>query len=154
MAAMVYGDESWESTGVLSSRTILTGTSTCRGRKSKHAIFWDEPDLGLSDAWAAGAGRHIREFAGDFPRNTVAAFVVTHSKALVRELLPAKPTYLHLGKEPSEAPQSLAEWVEHQPEARDLEELGKESRERFKMIQHILNRLKEKEEKRGKRTRS
>ena len=105
-SAFIYGDESWESTGVLSSRTVLTGIKTCQGRKSKHVIFWDEPDVGLSDSWAAGVGQSICGFVTDCPRNTVAALVVTHSKALVRELLPAAPAYVHLGKEPSEAPQS------------------------------------------------
>lgn len=115
---------------------------TCQSRKTKHVVFWDEPDLGLSGSWAAGVGQAICKFAKPMPRNTVAAMIVTHSKPLVRELLPAKPVYLHMGVDPSEAPPTLKDWLEHHPEPRDIEELSKVSRKRFLLIQHILNQYK------------
>lgn len=139
--AMVYGDEQHESTGVNSMSTILMGMKTCRGREKPHTIFWDEPDLGLSEDWAAGVGQDLCKFAQEAPTKTKAAFIVTHSRALVRELLPASPFYLHLGTTPSEAPQSLQEWVDRPIQPQRPEKLKERSRARYKAIQAILNRV-------------
>lgn len=138
MKSLVYGDEGFESTGVCSSNTILKGILTCRERKDHHVIFWDEPDFGLSDSWAAGVGVALREFAESPPAKTVAAFVVSHSKALLSELIPVEPTYIHLGVAPSEAPQSLQEWFEQPIIPRDITTLKQVSRDRFRAIQRIL----------------
>lgn len=138
----VYGDEETQATGVNSTNTVLTGIKTCQSRETPHVVFWDEPDLGLSDSWAAGVGEKLCEFAETTPEKTVAAFVVSHNKALVRELLPADPTYLHLGTEASQAPQTLKEWVEAPIKARNPEKLIELSHQRFQKIQHILNTIK------------
>jgi hypothetical protein len=138
--ACVYGTEEWQATGENSAGTVLTGIKTCRGREKPHTIFWDEPDLGLSDSWAAGMGQTIAEFAQDPPEHTRAIFVVSHSKALIWELLPAKPHYLHLGS--VEAPPNLTAWLEQPVKPRDLTQLKEASHQRFKRIQRILNENK------------
>lgn len=140
LRGMVYGDESWQSTGENSSHTVLCGIRTCEERKTPHVIFWDEPDLGLSDDWAAGMGVALREFAENLPATTYGSLVVTHSRALVRELLPAEPHYLYFGS--TEPPATLAEWVDAKPKARDLKALGEESHRRFKLIQKILDEVR------------
>ena len=140
--ACVYGTEQWDATGANSAHTILMGIKTCRERDKPHTIFWDEPDLGLSDSWAAGAGVAIREFAQDLPEHTRAVYVVSHSKALVRELLPAQPHYLHLGS--VEAPVDLTGWLEQPVKPRDLSKLSEAGHQRFKRIQRILNEKKRK----------
>lgn len=139
----VYGDEQHESTGVNSVGTVLAGIKTCQGRDTPHVIFWDEPDLGLGENWAAGIGQKICEFAKAAPKTTKAALVVTHSRDLVRELLPAQPFYLHLGMAPEEAPQTLQEWLDRPITPMDPALLQKRSRERYKAIQGILRRVKE-----------
>lgn len=139
LRGFIYGDESWQSTGENSSHTVLTGISTCRSRESSHVVFWDEPDLGLSDGWAAGCGVALREFAEALPALTYGAFVVTHSRALVRELLPVEPHYLYFGADP---PATLKEWVEAKVKPLDLAKLGKVSHRRFKMIQAILDEVR------------
>lgn len=136
----VYGDEQHHSTGELSSGTILTGIKTCRDRKTNHVIFWDEPDLGLSEAWAAGAGQAIREYVEQANKHTLAAFVVTHSRPLVQQLLPLNPHYLHLGSDT--APETLEAWTKRKVRARKLSRLPELSRKRFKAIQRILNQSK------------
>ena len=136
----VYGDEEYEATGVNSVGTVLQGINTCKARETNHVIFWDEPDLGLSDSWAAGVGQMLCEFAKDPPKHTVASFVVSHNKALVRELLPAEPFYLHLGSKT--APATLEEWVEKRSPPRDPSKLPELSRKRFKAIQAVLDRSK------------
>jgi hypothetical protein len=134
LRSFVYGDEEQKSTGENSAGTILLAIRTSRGRDNKHVIFWDEPDFGLSDMWAAGAGVEVREFALDPPSNLVAAVLVTHSRAFVRELLPANPHVLWFGK----GEESLQDWLVRPTSPRPLAELAEESRVRWKLIQEIL----------------
>lgn len=138
----VYGDEQVDATGVNSIRTVLTGISTCKGREKDHMIIWDEPDLGLSEGNAASVGRAIAEFAADTPKLTQAAIVITHRKALVRELLPAKPHYVYLGGEDS--PATLAEWVDAPPVIRPLQEVLDGAHKRFQAINKILQEVRAK----------
>lgn len=139
---MVYGDEEHEATGVNSTNTVLSGIHTSKGRDTKHVIFWDEPDLGLSEAWAAGVGQKLAEFAKNPPEHLQAALIVSHSRALIREMLPANPFYLHLGVSAEKAPPTLKDWVERPIVPRDPTKLPELSRERFKKIQQILNETK------------
>lgn len=136
--ALVYGDESWQATGAISAGTVTTGMKTSQGREGRHVLFWDEPDLGLSDAWSAGVGVKLREFSRNPPPHLVASFIVTHSKALVSQLLDSNPHYMHVGVDPEEAPQTLTEWFERPVIPRDIEELGEVAHKRFKTIQKIL----------------
>jgi hypothetical protein len=140
--AMVYGDEEREATSVNSTETVLGGIRTSEGRTTPHVLFWDEPDLGLSDSWAAGLGQKLAAFARKPPTYLTAAFVVTHNKALVSQLLNTNPHYLHLGVDPERAPRTLTEWFEKPIQPRDPEELHKESRKRSKAIQKILDSRK------------
>lgn len=140
--SMVYGDESWQATGVNSTGTVTTGIRTSQGRTERHVVFWDEPDLGLSDSWAAGMGVKFAEFSRKPPKHLVGCFVVTHNKALVAQLLDTNPHYLHVGTPPEKAPQSLQEWFEAPVKPKDLDTLGEQAHKRFKAIQAILDRIK------------
>ena len=138
----VYGDEETQATGVNSTGTVLSGITTSRSRSSRHVIFWDEPDLGLSDSWAAGMGQKFAEFAKNPPEHLVGAFIVTHSKAMISQLLDVNPHYLHLGVDPGGPPLTHTEWFERPIQPKDIEQLPGESHKRFKAIQKILNRVK------------
>lgn len=135
--ALVYGDEHTFATGANSASLVKTGITTCLGRDSSHVIFWDEPDIGLSDNAAAGAGAAIREFVPEATSHTRAIFVATHSRYLVRELLPLNPHYLHLGLG-DKAPPTLQDWVDRPVVPMDLDRLQKEGHARFKAILAIL----------------
>lgn len=137
--SFVYGSEEWQSTGENSSETVLGAIRTSQGRDKQHVIFWDEPDIGLSDSWSASVGAEIRNFLKEPPTPLVAAVLVTHSKALLREVLPLNPHFLCFGGDPST---SLSEWLEKPICIRPLAELKEESHKRFKLIQSILNRVK------------
>lgn len=139
---LIYGAEEWQSTGVNSSRTVTTGILTCRERTSSHVIFWDEPDIGLSDSYAAGTGHSIAEFARSMPDKTVAAFVVTHSKALVRQLTQVNPHYIHFGVD--DPPRTLSAWLKDNPKMQRIEDLQEASHRRHGLIQQILNETKKK----------
>jgi len=136
----VYGSEDYEATGVNSIRTVLTGIKTCRDRDKAHVIFWDEPDIGLSEGNAASVGKAIADFMADPPKHTKASVVVTHRKALVSELAAANPHYLYLGD--ADAPGSLEEWLVLPPVVRPLEEVQERALKRFRAIQKVLDRVK------------
>lgn len=136
--AMVYGDETYNSTGQLSAHTVTAGINTCRSREKPHFIYWDEPDFGLSDGWAAGLGEKIREFAATMPEHTMGAFVVTHRRAMVRQMMPANPHYVYLGS--MTPPTTLQEWLDTPSPIRDIATLDEIAHARFKRIQKILDR--------------
>ena len=73
MGAFIYGDENWESTGENSANTVLTAVRTSKNRTTPHVIFWDEPDLGLSDGWSASMGVEVRNFIEQAPDPLVTA---------------------------------------------------------------------------------
>lgn len=135
--ALVYGDETYNSTGQLSAGIVQTGLRTCASRDKPHYIYFDEPDFGLSDGWAAGLGVKIREFVETGAPNTQGIFVVTHRRAMVREMMSVDPHYIHLGT--MTPPLTLSDWVNTQSAVRNIEELSEISQRRFKRIQAILN---------------
>ena len=137
MRSIVLGSEEWEATGQISARTVTTGIKTCRSRDNPHVVFWDEPDIGLSEGYSRGVGQSIARFASDLPTNTVAAFVVSHSKPLVREFADLEPHYLHVGSD--EAPLTRQAWLDTVPTPLDIDELATRSYARFKLIQKILD---------------
>jgi len=136
MRAFVFGDEGSHATGAISATTVTTGIKTCRSREKPHVIFWDEPDIGLSEGYSRGVGHAIRGFVEDLPQHTAGVFVVSHSKPLVRELALLEPHYVHLGS--TEAPATLQEWLDTEAPAQDIDTLSDRALERFRAIQRIL----------------
>lgn len=137
----VYGAEDYQSTGEISSRTVTTAIRSSKDRESKHLIFWDEPDIGLSDDWSASMGAAIRDFGAEAPAKLIAAVTVTHSKPLLQQLVSAKPHTVIFGED---SPDSLEEYLSRPPRVRSLEDLSEESHRRFKLIQPIINERKAK----------
>lgn len=132
--AFIYGDESWESTGDISGRTVTTGIKTCISRENKHAIIWDEPDIGLSDSYSAGIGVEIRKFVENLPELTFGVIVITHSKHLIKELLPLNPHHLRLGDN-----KSLQSYLKERVKPKYINTLRDRADETFKKIQSIIN---------------
>lgn len=95
--AFIWGDERDNATGCLSINAILGGIRTSSKRENKHAIIWDEPDIGLSENYAAGAGDEIARFISTAPDKLFFAAVTTHRRALLQQLLAAKPHHIRLG---------------------------------------------------------
>lgn len=138
--AMVYGDESWGSTGQLTASTITTGIRTATGRKNSLIMYWDEPDIGMSVNCAAGTGIALRRFVTDAPAHIQAVFITTHSPALAERLCDGiNPHYIYLGDE--SGPKNIGEWIDAQrcPVPVDPEALQELSLKRFRRIQTILN---------------
>lgn len=137
LRGMIYGDESWQSTGVCSVSTVRSGIRTCQERSTPHMIYWDEPDLGLSENGAAGVGQAIAKYMVAPNPRTTAAIVVTHSKALVQQIVDdIEPHYLHLGS--VDPPPTVHDWLRTPVVPRSIEEISEAGHHRFKLIQKIL----------------
>lgn len=96
----IWGDEGDNATGSLSSNAIIGAikTSHSRNKENKpHVIFWDEPDVGLSDDYAAGAADEIVEFVNAAPEKLKFVVLVTHRRAMLERLALAKPHHVRLG---------------------------------------------------------
>lgn len=133
--AFVYGDEHTNATGVNTGHTVTTAIKTAEGRDGPNVVFWDEPDTGLSDAYAADVGRRIAAFALKPPAHTRASFVVTHRKALVEQLLTAKPHVLFFGEH---APSTVEEYLTRPVKPANIEELYERGRALFlKVSKHL-----------------
>lgn len=136
--SFIYGSEQWNATGVNTARLVTTGISTSLGRTEPHVLFWDEPDTGLSDDYAADAGRRIANHAVNAPVEYLkAAFVVTHRRSLVEALLPVKPHALFLGEEKWA---DIPSWLGRPAQHRSLDELYERSRTFFKEMQPVLKK--------------
>jgi len=136
--SFIYGNEEYISTGHNSACTVVNGIYNCKKRERAHVMFWDEPDLGLSENGAAGVGVAIAAFVKDKPKLTRAIFVCTHSRALVRQLEGCKPHFLYFG----DAPKTLQEWLNEPIVPRDLRELINAGDARRTMVQKTLDKIK------------
>ncbi|MDD5651695.1 MAG: hypothetical protein PHF86_14970 [Candidatus Nanoarchaeia archaeon] len=117
-AAMIYGDESYNSTGYLTALTVVNGIKNCQKREHEHYIIWDEPDIGLSEKYSGAVGVKIREFVENIPALTKGVVVISHSKPLIRQLLPLNPSHLRVG-----GCSDLKTWLNTVDEPGNLEDL-------------------------------
>jgi len=139
-AGFIYGDENYHSTGQNSAYTVITALETSKLRETPHVIFWDEPDFGLSESWSESMGVEIyRGLTTDPSPNLVAAFLVTHSRPLLKPLLGLNPHTLIFDEN---APTSLQEYLDRPVSIQPLSLLKALSYQRFQKIQKILNRVK------------
>ncbi len=132
--AFIYGSEDSHSTGCISFSTVQKSIKTSQGRENKHGIFWDEPDIGLSDNYAAGVGVSISDFLKDPPDKLFVSFLVTHRKVLVEQLLPLKPWNIRLGGYPD-----LETWIKSPIIPCDPEQLRTSGLKRFRHLQKFFS---------------
>lgn len=136
---LIYGDEHHDSTGSNSATTVKTAIETCRKREHPHLMYWDEPDLGMSEGASLGAAIVIADFVENLPDHTKGIFITTHSRPMIAELAKLDPHYLHLGTLPKEAPENLQAWLEREIVPVSPEEVRKRNIDRYRAIQKILN---------------
>lgn len=111
--SMIFGQEDEQSTGSVSARVTQTAFSNLDswsepGRRIMMVL--DEPELGLSQAYAAPLGELIAQLLLGLKSDTGGVVLVTHSKGLVRSLvdrLGEAPSFVHLGPTPI----SLSDWL-------------------------------------------
>lgn len=131
---LAYGSEVNRATGMNSARTVTMGIKTARERGHFHLLYWDEPDIGMSDGLALGCARKIAEFCNDLPKNTRGVFITTHNRSFVQTLLQGITkdlNYIFLGDDP---PPNLRAWLDAEVTEIDPDELFKAERRRFEAI--------------------
>jgi len=105
--ALIYGSEEWESTGGISAHTTHAGLNTCMNRSSSNIFILDEPDLGCGEEVALGIGQELATRIPLLPPTTRAVVITSHSRVLLRELVPLQPHLVWMG---SDAGDSLEGW--------------------------------------------
>jgi predicted ATPase len=109
---MMFGDEQEQSTGATSVGVVETAFNNLK-RPQGSLLIVDEPELGLSEAYARALGQHIGQKVQEIPSKCLGALVVTHSRALVRGLIEGfggLPTHVALAGE-STPKAGLEEWL-------------------------------------------
>ncbi len=137
VGSMIYGTEEDQSTGCNSAKTILKALGTARGRENEHIIIFDEPDIGLSDEYAAGAGIEIREFCKNSPDKTLLVVVISHRCCLMRELQRINPSHLSFG-----AKMDLHEWLNREIVPKNLHLLRQADKNMFSAISTARNSMR------------
>jgi len=134
-AAFMFGDETNESTGYISARTLTTGFSTCEKRTNPHILILDEPEIGLSPKYQVAMGKRLNSFCGNLPPMTKGIVICTHSKILVQQLnIPFH--FLRFGDH-----LGYQEWLEQDDfnvSEADLEKLLDQGIEQFREISQFL----------------
>lgn len=133
------GDENEDSTGVLSINAIQGGLRTCQKHDQDHFMIFDEPDIGLSESYQGAVGKLFAKFAGSVPERTKLFVVVTHSRRIVRQLLPLKPHHVRIGDK-----MTLAEFMADPPdkEIEDLDTLQESARDLYCKISKEIDKVR------------
>ncbi len=136
--AFMFGDEQSDSTGKISVRSVLGGIRTSRGRENAHVLCLDEPDIGLSEGYAAGLGDLLAAYAADLPPSSEGFVVVTHSRPIAQRLMALCPHALRVGDDL----RPTASWLRDGPlprTAADVEALPALAARRLRSVQAIIN---------------
>jgi hypothetical protein len=139
MRSMVYGSEIDDSTGYNSTSVVTTALKTGASRDKPFSLMLDEPEIGCSEELSAALGvRIVRDF--DTLTNLVGMIIVTHSRQLVKHLLPLNPTHLRMANDGM----TLEQWVNREivPVA-SLEDLKDEGHKKWGEIEKIIRKGKE-----------
>lgn len=139
----MWGDDTCESTGRNSVGAVLNVIRWSGREDAKREwIVLDEPDIGLSEGYAAAMGERLVQFVAEMPDTVEGLVVVSHSRPLVRHLVEAGAMSVRVGDDM----RPVAEWIRDgdlPKSLEDLEGLKARSRGRSKAIQHALNERKE-----------
>ena len=86
-SAMIFGDESTFSTGSNTIGAVKNGLNSSIGAPGPSVMVLDEPDLGLAEESAMGMGSFIADRALVQESNMALVVVISHSRALFRQLM-------------------------------------------------------------------
>ena len=118
LKVFVYRSELEFSTGHNSIESLVNGIKSFRNWQNPHYIVFDEPTIGLSEGYQIAMGQYLAEFSGNLPKNIKGLVIVTHSRYLIKPLLPLDPHHIRFGDS-----RKLEEWVNSKPEAKSIKEL-------------------------------
>ena len=134
-AVVDYGMESVESTGMVSGRAVRATLARSAKRTTPHVLFFDEPDIGMSDALAAGIGVELGRWVAT-PSACYGLFVTSHNRSLLRGLLATSgaPHVLWFGP----AGFNLETWMTAEAVPRDLDEARAHARRTESRVRIVL----------------
>ncbi len=130
--AFIYGSEDDESTGQISAHVTLKSFSNSLKNTNQHIIVWDEPDTGLSDAYAAGLGSKIHDFLLTNHEPLLATFLISHNKHLIKQLMPLNPNHFAVGNK-----HSLQDWLNEPVTPIDPSELQGKAIELYRKLNKL-----------------
>nr|WP_250807340.1 hypothetical protein [Neorhizobium tomejilense] len=139
---MIFGHEATESTGNVSIRTALKGIENSRTRDNDHWLVLDEPDIGVGDGYHEAIGQYLAAYGSNLPPLCSGLVVVSHSRAIVAELLNAGASSLRVG--PDLRP--VWEWIARgdiRKSVDDLLALQDEVRSTKSRVTELFNTLRE-----------
>lgn len=139
-AFVLQGLENEESTGVNSVHMLRGAFNTAKGREHDNILVIDEPDIGLSESYSVAMGQYIAQQLKELSKHTKLVVVISHSRSLVKSLLPFEPAHLRFGDE-----LDLDEWITNGPPPKTIEELldiPNNSREIWRKILRVIDERK------------
>lgn len=140
--ALMFGDESTESTGDISVKCLLAGLRTARSRETPHWLILDEPDIGVGEGYRRAIGELFAGFAADLPEMTLGFVVVTHAREIAAPMVAAGACSVRVGEDR----RPVREWIEKgdlPKSVEDLENLHKRANERFKAFSRAIREANE-----------
>lgn len=122
---MMFGDESENSTGATSVKTVVTSFKNL-DKPEGSLLGLDEPEIGLDNGYTRALGEFIGQSTAELPRTCRGVVVVTHSRALIAGMLEGlanvgkvPPSFVVVGDHPAK---TLTQWVTN-PTHRSVEDL-------------------------------
>lgn len=131
---MVYASEGDDSTGHNSVHTLLTAIKNCQSQEKPFGLMFDEPEIGCSEEVQMAIGTRIGQCVDTFPKLGSGVFVITHSREVVRSLLPFTPTHWRL----SEDGMTLDQFVTREVLPMDLQALVDLGHDRWRAVEAML----------------
>lgn len=135
-SAMIYGDESYTSTGTISAHVIQRAFEQ---KPDEPFLFvWDEPEIGLSEESQLGVVKLMRKNLTPALRRKpplLGIVFMTHSRTFAKAWADYKKlAFVDLEKRYA----TLDEWLSRVPEPADIEQLTEDALKRFRHINAML----------------
>ena len=137
--AMIFGDESSQSTGETSVSVMKLAFRTIEKEDGDGVIILDEPDIGLSPKYSRSLGKYIAEFIMDQEQSGKAFFIISHNDTFLESILKHyKNPYNTVG---IDTDLSIQEWLDDDSEYsfEDLERLSDVALAKWRGIQKVFN---------------
>jgi hypothetical protein len=136
--AFMFGSDADQSTGATSLQAIQGALRTSRGRDKPHWVLLDEPDIGLSEDYAAALGEYLTQYANDLPKLCLGFMLITHSRKLAESFLhcsQVRPHFVHL-----EERLSRDAWLANRKNrsVAELLSLDKTGTERWRKVEDLI----------------
>lgn len=129
----LYGTETDESTGYNSVKMLLKAIQSGQSYEKTFGMMLDEPEIGCGEEVQGALGVRIARDIDTMP-NLHALYIVTHSRELVRHLLPINPTHWRLGGDNM----TLEQFVERPVILADLDEVLATGKERWHAVHQVI----------------